>query len=154
MLASILAALLIQPAAPSALASREPVCVFDEMMAGERVLATAVQACRTRHGWSDAQVGHAVNVAVYTTRMLSAAQRLREAGVDVDALSRIYQGLSAADREGLASPADEAETVRLGRLIASRTRAAGITADSDALVSFFVYSAGVNREARLLAAPE
>ncbi len=65
-----------------------------------------------------------------------------------------FGGLHAADRERPASPGGDGDVARIGRLIASRTRAAGISADSGAVVAFFVCSAGVNREARLLAAPE
>jgi hypothetical protein len=124
------------------------------MAAGQRVLATAVRTCRIRHGWSNARTRRAINVAGYSNRMVNAARELRTAGVDMEALRSVYEGFSAAEREMLAAPANDEESERVGVLIATRTLAGGIVDDSAALVAFLIYSARVDREARLFAAGE
>jgi hypothetical protein len=115
-------------------------------------MQTAVATCRARHGWSEVQARHASLVALYTARLMTAARALRAAGVDMDALGRVYRTFEPADlallgRPGMGGPESLA---RLGDLIADRTREAGIRAESGPLVDYFAYRAGIEREARLV----
>ncbi len=95
-----------------------------------------------------------VRVALYSTRVLRAANQLRSAGVDMEAIQRLFLSFSIDDRDLLGREDMGGQEERIGRLIASRANEAGIRADSEALVSVLVYMAGLDRESRLLLARE
>ncbi len=161
MIATVFLGLLAAQAAltPARRENREPLCIFDVMMAdgsvsGPGALQAAKDICRARHGWSEAQMTHGVRIALYSTRMLRAANQLRSAGIDMEAVQSLFRSFSIEDRDLLGREEMGGQANRLGRLIATRANEAGIRADSEALVSVLVYMAGLDRESRLLLARE
>ena len=115
--------------------SREPVCVFDGLLASPDTSPSQIglvrDACRQRFGWTEDQANRGLTVAMIMVQMLAAQREARDAGVDQAVIDAVRATFSATDVAGIGVPGDavnDRTRATIG-LIAARMRDRGLTGD-------------------------
>ncbi len=114
---------------------REPICVFDGLLAspdtGPSRIGLVRDGCRQRFGWTEDQANRGVTVAMIMVQMLGAQHEARSAGVDQDVVDSVRATFSATDLADIGLPGDAANdrTRAMIDLIARRFRERGLTGE-------------------------
>ena len=117
---------------------REPMCVFDGLMAISPGAAPEPsqmegirRGCRERFGWTEAQVNRGTMVAMIMLDMLVAQREARSAGVDQATIDAVRNSFSGADADTLGQPGqpltDQGNATI--RRIAERVRERGLSGE-------------------------
>ncbi len=139
-MSAILLAALLTAAQPAVWTQddREPVCVYDGLLAAARAGAldqprinATRDECRQRFGWTEDQARHGVAVAVASFRMVAADGEARNAGVDPSVIDAVTESFGTADAATLISPGGA--VTEQGRatiaLVVRRVRERGLTGE-------------------------
>lgn len=114
------------------LMQRELTCLVDGAMevprgAPQGQVNQVLDDCRQRYGWTSEEAAHALVAARLMTETRIERIELIEAGVDFDAVSRVWRALSAEEGQALLGARTRRDDARrVAGLLIERLRAAGV----------------------------
>lgn len=138
--------------------NKEPFCIYEDLeaqlTAGKKGdIQAAIDTCTKRYGWSKADADMALQVTKALVEALKARTDAQEAGVDLDLVDRVIDGMSDADTAAFGWEGDPKELPSdIFRATIMKLKTPGITEDRFTKASLLVlYTAQATNALRAFA---
>jgi hypothetical protein len=124
--------------------NKEPFCIYEEIeqqigAGGKGDVPQAIATCTKRYGWSKADADMAMMVTKALVEALKARTDAKDAGVDLDLVDKVIDGMSASDTAAFGWEGDPKELpTEIFRATIIKLKTPGITEDRFTKASLLV----------------